>query len=76
MQIEISVTMDENDVADLAAEYESNESSFVHDFSRRILEAAARSAMKMKETARAIDNANPFGTLVAEQPAEKEGMKI
>ena len=30
----------------------------------------------MKETARAIDNANPFGTLVAEQPEEKEGMEI
>ncbi len=76
MQIEISVMLDEKDVADLAAEHESNESSFVHDFSRRILEAAARSTRIMKETARAIDNANPFGNLSAEQPTEKEDMEI
>lgn len=72
MQIEISVAMDEKDVADLASEYESNESSFVHEFSRRILEAAARTSWKTRETLRAIDNANPFAILVFERSEVKE----
>lgn len=74
MKIEISVELDEKDVASLAVEYEGNESSFVHEFSRRILEATARATGKMRETARIIENANPFGILVFEQSATKEEM--
>lgn len=74
MQIEITFALDEKDVADLAAEHEGNESSFVHEFSRRILEAASKATRKMRDVSRAIDMVNPFSNIDSEHE-KKEPQK-
>lgn len=60
MGVKILVDISDVDMEKIVEEYEGNQSSFVHEFFKSVLEETARQCRKMEISAKRIKELNPL----------------
>ena len=75
MGISITVEVDAETVGHLAEEYESNESQFIQEFCKELLENIAGETKKIESMVHELNIENPFGFPLVLQIAPDRGLK-